>query len=523
MSPPSAVTGSSSTTTGSASPPDVSTQLSRIERLRAKCKPVIILIFAGSMILDIFSSTALVFAQSSIAEHFAVSQAVASWTLSAYSLTFGSFLLLVGRAGDIFGHKQIYTAGLAFFSLFSALSAGITSSLIALIVLRAFLGISAAATIPTAYALVATTFQGKALEMAVAGLGACQCIGLIIGVILSGVFTETSLGYRGLFWLSFGLGVILSLLAFLLIPPTPSRLKDMRSLDYGGAVIVTVGALLLVLGFTEAQAGWDRAVVIAPIVVGGIVFILFSLYEEVVLPRWMKDVEPLVPRRVWRYKNLVPILGTTCCYYGTFFILILNGSRFYIDVQHRSIIISAVQFTPVAIGAFILMPIAGNFYNHRFMPPKWVIALGQGLCVASVALFSQNQVDSSYWHWSFPSLVLYPIGSCFFFVNFLNIVYASAPQEEQGLISGIVQMAGQISTALAFGIGSSFVTGGTREQLLEQYRRSFYLAVALAGLAVVTAVVFVRSIPPKPKKNEDEEKGTAETQLEKSSAEETVK
>ncbi|TFK54595.1 MFS general substrate transporter [Heliocybe sulcata] len=500
---------------------DVSTQLSRIERLRAKFKPIIIAIFAGSMTLDIFNVTGLVFAQSSITEQFGISEAEASWTLSAYSLTFGSFLLLAGRAGDIFGHKQIYTVGLLFFSLFAALTAGITSSLIALIILRAFQGIAAAATIPTAYALVATSFQGKALEMAVAGLGACQCIGVIAGVV-RGAFAGTSIGYRGLLWLSFGLGVLFGFLGFLLIPPTPSRLKDMQSLDYGGAVIATSGASLLVLGFTEAQAGWNRATVIAPIAVGGVVFVLFGLYEEVVLQRWMKGVEPLIPRRVWSYKNLVPILGVTSCYYGAFFILILNGSQFYVNVQHRSTIISAVQFLPIAAGAFLLMPIVGHFYNHRFMPPKWVIAFGQCLCLAGVALFSQNQVDSSYWHWGFAGLVLFPFGACTFFVNFLNIAYASAPPEEQGLISGIVQMAAQVATALASGIASSFISGGTREQLLEQYRRSFYLAVALAGLAVVIAAVFIRPIPPKPKKSTDEERVSNEIQRGRRRAADTV-
>ncbi|TFK54877.1 MFS general substrate transporter [Heliocybe sulcata] len=512
--------------TNNSSSPDAPSRSSRIERLREKSKPFLLAIFAGSMTLDLFNSTGMVFAQSSIVEQFGVSESEASWTLSAYTLTFGSFLLLAGRAGDIFGHKEIYTVGLLFFTLFAALSAGITSSLIALIVLRAFQGIAAAATIPTAYALIAANYEGKALEMAVAGLGACQSIGYVTGVVVGGAFAGTSIGYRGQLWLCFGMGAIFTLLGFLLIPPTRSCRSDMGSLDYGGAVVATAGALLLVLGFTEAQEGWSRARVIAPIVSGGVVFALFGIYEEVILPRWLPEVEPLIPRRLWSYKNLVPISAATCCYYATFSILLLNGSQFFVVVQHTSTVLSALQFLPVAVVAFFLMPVAAHFYNHRFMPPKWVLAFGQCLCVASVALFSANEVDSSYWHWSFPSLVVYSFGSGLFFVNFLNVVYASARLEDQGLISGVIQTVAQVSNATAIGIASSFVKGGTKEQLLEQYKRSFYLAIAFAGLAVLIAVLFVRPISPKPKPtgNSDEEKGGEEsTKIPGSRANDTIK
>jgi len=89
--------------------------------------------------------------------------------------------------GDIFGHKQIFSFGLLALTIFSAVISGVTSSLLATVILRAIQGIAAAATIPTAYALVATTFEGKAREMAVAAIGPGQCVGIILGTIRKGL------------------------------------------------------------------------------------------------------------------------------------------------------------------------------------------------------------------------------------------------------------------------------------------------------------------------------------------------
>jgi MFS family permease len=176
---------------------------SRLAGLREKTKALRFVVLGGSMVLDSFNVEGLAFDQISIATHFGITPSVASWSLSAYSLTYGCFLLLSGSAGtypnrsvprpctyhyakclgDVFGHRLIYIAGLVGFSIFAALTAGIDSSAIALFVLRALQGICAAATIPTAYALVANLYDGKGRELAVAGLGACQAFGAAVGTI----------------------------------------------------------------------------------------------------------------------------------------------------------------------------------------------------------------------------------------------------------------------------------------------------------------------------------------------------
>lgn len=99
------------------------------------------------------------------------------------------------------------------------------------------------------------------------------------------------------------------------------------------------------------------------------------------------------------------------------------------------------------------------------------------------------------------------LGTVIFFINFLNIAFASSPLDDQGLISGIVQTVAQVSTGISFAIGSSFIEAAEPEALLEQYRKSFYVSMALAGLAFITSLVFLKNVPKREEvlvKNDEE-------------------
>jgi Major Facilitator Superfamily len=177
------------------------------------------------------------------------------------------------------------------------------------------------------------------------------------------------------------------------------------------------------------------------------------------------------------------------------------------DRTQHSTIISAVEFLPVCIASIIVMGILGPYYNHRFLPPKYVLIAGEVIAAAGVVLYSRNEINTSYWRFSFPGLILLSIGLSGFFINYLNIAFASAPPEDQGLISGILQTVAQLATALAFAIASSLISAKTPEGLLPQYRNSFYISIACAGLAAIVSVIFLSPIKPEEgSKVRDEEK-----------------
>lgn len=245
------------------------------------------------------------------------------------------------------------------------LAATVDSNFVALCIFRALQGAAAACTVPTAYAMVGVGYKGQARELAVAALGVSSTTGAIIGSIgmyvpnnqygevvpeasinnlivldadqsrqVGGAFASTGLGYRGPMWLSFGISAVLCVLAFLLLEPTPRDPSiEKKPLDVIGAFLVTAGCAIVVYGFTEAPTGWSHAKVIAPIIIGVALLVLFFVYEQFIVWRLLPRVDPLIPTRVWTYSNLVPLTIQTGLLYGCFFLSVLNGSTFLLRVQ----------------------------------------------------------------------------------------------------------------------------------------------------------------------------------------------
>jgi len=160
---------------------------------------------------------------------------------------------------------------------------------------------------------------------------------------------------------------------------------------------------------------------------------------------------------------------------------------------------ASIMFIPIALGSVVFLFILGPLYNHRLLPPKWVLVVGELLVLAGEAMFSQNDSDTSYWELSFPGFILIALGSTCYFVNFLNIVFSSAPPDEQGLISGLIQTVAQISIAIAFAVGSSLVSSTNPAALLLDYRNSFYFCAGCTGLAVLVSVFILCPVGMKPK------------------------
>jgi MFS family permease len=173
------------------------------------------------------------------------------------------------------------------------------------------------------------------------------------------------------------------------------------------------------------------------------------------------------------------------------------------------------MYFPIAIGSTIFLFILGPLYNHRWLPPKWVLVVGELLVLAGQVLFSQNDAETVYWRLSFPGFILIAMGIACYFINFLNIVFASSPAEEQGLVSGILQTVAQVSTAIAFAIGSSLVNNTEQTALLADYRKSFYMCIACSLSAALVAVIFLSPVDTKleVKDDMDEEIGPLKIEL----------
>src|SRR4030095_13131303 len=179
------------------------------------------------------------------------------WVISAYALVFGGFLLLGGRLADITGRRRVFMVGLVIFSLGSLLS-GLAWSEASLIGARAIQGLGAAAITPSALSILTTTFhEGRERNIALGAWGAVGGFGAAAGVLLGGILTDL-LAWEWIFWVNVPVGV----LALVLTPFLLSESRDAhgQSHDAGGAVLVTSGLVLLVLGITQGHGwGWTSA------------------------------------------------------------------------------------------------------------------------------------------------------------------------------------------------------------------------------------------------------------------------
>jgi MFS family permease len=171
------------------------------------------------------------------------------------------------------------------------------------------------------------------------------------------------------------------------------------------------------------------------------------------------------------------------------------------------------MWSPLVVGTLAFCILMAPFYNHRYMPPKWLLVIAPIILASGVILFSRNDIHTGYWQYTFSGSIVMSLGTAIFFINYLNVAYAATPAEDQGLVSGIVQTSAQIATALGLAIASSFLSGNTPETLLPQYRNSFWTAVAFGGSGSLVALFFVKSIPPRPSSKvvADEEKLSLES------------
>src|ERR687887_1223253 len=206
------------------------------------------------------------------------SQENLQWVISAYALVFGGFLLLGGRLADLVGRRGVFMVGLVIFSVGSLLC-GLAWSETSLIGARALQGLGAATITPSALSILTTTFtEGRERNIALGAWGAVGGFGAAAGVLMGGILTDL-LSWEWIFFVNVPVGV----LAFVLSPFLLSESKDAhgQSHDIPGAVLVTSGLVLLVLGITQGrQWAWLSAGTIGVFAAAAVLLAAFVLWER---------------------------------------------------------------------------------------------------------------------------------------------------------------------------------------------------------------------------------------------------
>jgi len=415
------------------------------------------------------------------------------WIISGYALTFGGFLLLGGRLGDVLGRRKLFVIGLASFAVFSLLS-GFSTSEGMLIAARALQGAAGAILSPSVFSIVTVTFaEGSERNKALGILGAIAGSGAAIGVLLGGVLTEYA-GWEWIFYVNAPIAVLALWLTFRYV--RESRLEGAeRHFDAAGAVSVTASLMLLVYGLTQApNNGWGSAETIGSLIGSAVLMALFLVVES-------RSHNPLVPLRFFVQRrtptgaNIVGFgLGTMM--FGMFFLL----SLYMQQVLGFSALETGVGYLAVALTAIVASGAAQALTTRLSVRP--VLAFGLALIGGGLIYFTQISPDGSYLGDLLPGFLLVGVGLGFAFVPVSIAALSGIAPQEAGLASGLINTSQQIGGALGVAILTTVSTTRTENLLAEGtaqpvaftdgFSLAFWVAAAFAGLSLLATFLVLR-------------------------------
>jgi EmrB/QacA subfamily drug resistance transporter len=415
------------------------------------------------------------------------------WVVSGYALTFGGFLLLGGRAGDILGRRRFFMAGLVAFVAFSLLC-GFSNSSTMLIVARFLQGAAGAVLSPSVFSIVSVTFkEGSERNTALGILGGIAGSGAAIGVLLGGILTEYA-GWEWIFFINAPIGV----LALLLVPRyvAESRANGMmRHFDAAGAVTVTASLMLLVYGLTQStNLGWGSVQVIAALIGFAVLLAAFVLIES-------RSQAPLVPlgfflrRRTPTGANVVGFgLGTTI--FGMFYLL----SLYMQDVLGYSPVETGVAYLALALTIIVAAGLSQALVTRVGVKP--ILATGFGLLGLGLVYLTQVSVDGTYFVDLFPAFIVVGVGLGFSFVPISIAALGGITDSEAGLASGLINTSQQIGGALGLAVlvtvatshSDGLIADGTPrlEALTDGFSVAFWVAAAVAAISLVATLLLIR-------------------------------
>ncbi len=428
----------------------------------------------------------------SIQEDLGFSTEDLQWVVSAYALTFGGFLLLGGRIGDLLGRRKVFMFGLALFALTSLLC-GLSTSSGMLIAARALQGLAGAALSPSVFSIVSVTFEeGSERNKALGILGAIAGSGAAIGVLLGGVLTQ----YVGWEWIFF-VNVPIGLLTLLLVPRfvRESRVAGMaRNFDSLGAVTVTASLMLLVYALTQAESvGWGSVQTISELIGSAILMGVFLVIEQ-------RSAHPLVPLTFFRKRtptgaNIIG-LGLGSIVFSMFFLL----SLYMQEILGFSALKTGLGYLAVALTAVLASGVAQALTTRIGVKP--VLATGLALIGAGLILFTQIPVDGTYVTNLLPGFLLVGVGLGFSFVPVSIAALSGIESREAGLASGLINTSQQIGGALGVAILTTvFTTRSTNliedgepqpDAFVSGFSAAFWVAAAFAAISIVATLVLLR-------------------------------
>jgi EmrB/QacA subfamily drug resistance transporter len=414
--------------------------------LRSRLGAITLALLCAVQFLDIADSAIVNVALPSIQHSLGFSQQNLQWVASGYILTYGGFLLLGGRLGDLLGRRRMLLAGLAVFGV-SSLTAGLANGAGLLVAARLVQGTGAALMAPAALSELTVGFrEGQDRNTALGVWGAISGMAAAAGVFLGGVISQGP-GWRWVFFVNPPICAVVAAGALVLLAKDRGGRAGGRAFDSQGAVLVTGGMLLLVYGLVRAPvAGWGSVQTIATLAGSAVLIMAFALNE-------LRSRNPLVPLAILRVKGLVAADLTQLIAFTGFFSMFFYATLYMQEILGYSPLEAGAAYLPITAGFAVAGGLASQLVTRIGTRP--VVVAGCLIAAAGIWYVSRVPLHGSYPRDLLPGFLVMSLGAGSVFVSVTAAANAGVPSGQAGLAAGLLNSSQQVGSALGLAILSA--------------------------------------------------------------------
>jgi EmrB/QacA subfamily drug resistance transporter len=459
---------------------------------------LVLVLVCMAQFMVILDATIVNVALPSIQADLDMSDADLQWIVNAYTLVFGGFLLLGGRAGDLIGRKKVFLVGVVVFTVASLLN-GLAPNSELLILFRGLQGLGGALIAPAALSIITTTFaEGPERAKAMSVWAAIAVGGGAVGLLLGGILVD-AFSWPWIFFVNVPVGIAVFVAALRYVPESKDE-RAHKSFDLAGAVTVTSGLIILVYAIVKAQEkGWGS---LHTLVVGGIAVALLAAF--ILIER--RSVEPLVRLSIFRVRTVraanVAMFFVAAGLFAMFFFNTLYLQR----VLGYSPLEAGLAFLPftagIIVGAGLSQALVAKV-GARELP-----VIGMAMAIVGMLLFVRLQPGGDYVTDFLPGVILASIGMGLTFVPITLIATSGIPGADAGLASGLYNTSQQIGGALGLAVLSTLAVGATddtlsgiggqpsedqqAQALVDGFHVAYVGSAVLIGIALVSILLLLR-------------------------------
>jgi EmrB/QacA subfamily drug resistance transporter len=449
---------------------------------------LVLVLVCIAQFMVVLDATVVNVALPSIQDDLEMSQSELQWIVNAYTLVFGGFLLLGGRAGDLIGRKKVFLAGIVIFTVASLLN-GLANSSEMLIICRGLQGLGGALISPAALSILNTSFESEGDRTKALGVwSAIAAGGAAVGLVLGGALTD-SFSWPWIFYVNLPVGIVAFILSLRLVPESKAEMKQ-RSFDVAGAITVTAGLIVLVFAIVRTTTeGWGSAQTLGGFAAAIVLLVAFVIVER-------RTGAPLVRLDIFSVPTLRAANITMLAIMSGLFAMFFFNTLYLQRVLDYSALKTGLAFVPFTLGIIIGAGLSQSLIRQR--GAREVMLIGATLATLGMFWLVRLDVDGSYLPDLLPSILVSSIGMGLVFLPLTLIGTGGLPHEDAGLASGLFNTSQQIGGAIGLAALSTLSasryndklaplngTEPTKAQNLEALVHGF--KGAFAGAAILVA------------------------------------